>query len=250
MLRGMTRTVLFAAFAFALAAAPAARAEPQLQKRVVIELFTSQGCSSCPPADAILRELARRGDLLPLSLHVDYWNYIGWRDPFSSRQMTDRQSEYKKAFHLRFVYTPQMVIDGRAEVVGSRADEIEGLLDAALKRDRVPISISRYREGVAMVRIPAAPYSGDPAVVWLIFYDDEHATSVERGENQGRTMINANVVRIWRKLGSWHGEEAEYRIAASEHGAAERDNCAIILQRGETGPILGAAAGPLRMPVK
>lgn len=245
----MTRLAWIAAFVFALALAPA-RAEPVQQKRVVVELFTSQGCSSCPPADAYLRELAKRSDLLVLSLHVDYWNYIGWKDPFSSRQMTDRQAAYKKAFALRFVYTPQMVVDGRAEVVGSRTDLAERLLADAKQRDRVPISISRYREGVATVRIAPASFSGDPAIVWLVFYDDEHATSIERGENEGRTIVNANVVRIWRKLGTWKGEEAEYRVAASEHGAAERDNCAIILQRGENGPILGAAAGPLKMPVK
>ncbi|MGE3936388.1 MAG: DUF1223 domain-containing protein [Rhodospirillaceae bacterium] len=245
----MTRILWIAAFVFALAATPAG-AEPAPQKRIVVELFTSQGCSSCPPADAYLRELAKRSDLLVLSLHVDYWNYIGWKDPFSSRQMTDRQNGYKKAFQLRFIYTPQMVVDGRAEVVGSRADLAERILAEAKARDRVPIAISRYREGAATVRIAAASFSGDPAIVWLVFYDDEHTTSIERGENEGRTIVNANVVRIWRKLGTWTGEEAEYRVAASEHGAAERDNCAVILQRGYNGPILGAAAGPLKMPVK
>ncbi|MBM3487633.1 MAG: DUF1223 domain-containing protein [Alphaproteobacteria bacterium] len=233
-----------------LALVQPAAAEPAAQTRVVVELFTSQGCSSCPPADSYLRELTKREDLLALSLHVDYWNYIGWRDPFSSKQMTERQHAYRKHFQLRYVYTPQMVVDGTTEFAGMHQGTAEAAIAAAMNRTRLPITVIAGKDGAVTAKVPAGAHQGEPAVVWGVLYDEEKKTAVERGENAGRKIVNTNVVRIWRKIGVWQGTAAEYRVALAALGAAERDGFAVIVQKAEVGEILGAAALSLKMPMR
>ena len=173
---------------------------------VVVELFTSQGCSSCPPADRLLTALAEdpayRGRVLPLSLHVDYWNYIGWTDPFSSAAFSDRQRDYESVWRSGRVYTPQMVLDGATDVVGSDGRKVRAAIDRALEEsDRVMVSLAlETAEGGLSARITASARDrlDGPRVVWAALWEDCLETPVARGENGGRKLANDRVVRILR----------------------------------------------------
>ena len=228
-----------------MAAAPA----PPPNSPVVVELFTSQGCSSCPPADALLGELAQREDVLALSFHVDYWNYIGWKDPYSSPRMTDRQRAYMPALGQRYVYTPQMVIDGRYQEVGSDATAIKRIVGrlAAAKSRKLDISLVAGAPGRGMLRIPARPYSGE-AAVWLVAYDDKHTTKIGRGENAGRTLSYFHVVRDIRRIGTWRGGAMEITLDLTAVRRSGFENCAVIVQEAGAGPIIGAVSMRLAAP--
>lgn len=236
---------------FAVVAAGPARAElPSDPNLVVVELFTSQGCSSCPPADAFLGELAKRSDVLALSLHVDYWNYIGWPDPFSSPAMTARQRAYSRSLGHRYVFTPQMVIDGRLQEVGSKTAKVTRAIARVKRRtpSKLRIKVVSKGAGKAVVRIPASPpasKSSATATVWLVGFDNLHTTPITGGENSGRTISYHNVVRTIRPIGSWGGNATEISFDLTQKGDAEFENCAIIVQRGGAGPILGAVALPM-----
>ena len=220
------------------------RAEVAGNRTVVVELFTSQGCNSCPPADALLSELAGSPDLLALSLHVDYWDYIGWKDPFGSPMNTQRQRRYADSLGLRYVFTPQIVIDGRTRVVGShRAEVREAIREARERPPAVEIGFDHDGGGRVIVSAGEAPEVG--ATVWLAVYDRRHETDVSRGENAGRTIRNDNVVRTFERLGTWTGERLEIPLDLSRAAARGRDGCAVIVQEGRSGPILGASAMPL-----
>ncbi len=248
-LLGARRTVLAAAVLLSLIAGPFASrgavaqqgAEPAAASPVVVELFTSQGCSSCPPADALLDELAGRPGVVALSLHVDYWDYIGWKDPYASPMNTARQQRYAEALNLRYVYTPQIVVDGRANVVGSHRAEVLEAIAAAAKRDR-PIDITFGTSNGGTVIIPEGHAPDEGATVWLAIYDREHVTEIKRGENAGRELRNANVVRSFERLGTWTGARLEIPLDLSGARARGRDGCAVIVQRGRAGPVLAAAA--------
>jgi hypothetical protein len=199
------RKMLTAVFLLALGLAGLARAvgEPPPQRPLLLELFTSQGCSSCPPADALLRELAARPDLLPLAFHVDYWNDLGWADTFSAPAFTARQQRYAAAHDFQ-VYTPQLVVEGSEDAVGSNRAAVEQVIAAARRRARsVPAAIAR--DG-AMVRWSVGSAAGAAAAgeVWLLSYDSSRSASIGGGENAGRRLVYANVVRSLRSLGSWH----------------------------------------------
>jgi hypothetical protein len=244
-LLGARRAVLAAAVLLSLIAGPLASrdaaAEPTAASPVVVELFTSQGCSSCPPADELLAELAGRPGVVALSLHVDYWDYIGWKDPYASPQHTARQQRYTESLNLRYVYTPQIVVDGRVNVVGSRRAEVLEAIETAAKRDR-PIDITFVTSNGGTVIIPEGHAPDEGATVWLAVYDREHVTEVKRGENAGRSLRNANVVRSFERLGTWSGARLEIPLDLSGARARGRDGCAVIVQRGRAGPVLAAAA--------
>lgn len=235
---------------FAVVAAGPARADlPSDPNPVVVELFTSQGCSSCPPADAFLGELAKRSDVLALSLHVDYWNYIGWKDPFSSPAMTARQRAYSRSMGRRYVFTPQMVIGGKLQEVGSKTAKVERAI-AKVKRQassKLRIEIVSKGAGKAVVRIPASKSSpaSTTATVWLVGFDNLHTTPITSGENSGRTISYYHVVRVLRPIGSWGGKAMEIAVNLTQQGIEKFENCAVIVQRGKTGPILGAVAVPM-----
>jgi hypothetical protein len=216
---------------------------------VVVELFTSQGCSSCPPADAFLGELARRSDVIALAFHIDYWDYIGWKDPLASSAWTERQHAYKRALGLHMVYTPQMVIDGRADAVGSEQRTVnDAIAAAAAQDDKVVVSIAREAEGRYRVTLPAAgsDQPGPPATVWLVVFDREHTTPVKDGENTGRTLTDYNAVRELRAIGRWSGAADELTLDIDEAAMAGK-GCAVIVQSDSAGPILGAALVPDEM---
>jgi hypothetical protein len=206
----------------------------------VVELFTSQGCSSCPPADAYLGELAERDDVLALSFHVDYWDYIGWKDPFASPLNTRRQRVYAQVFGKRYVYTPQMVVNGTIEMTGSdRAAALERIAAAAAP-DRVSLAMRDDGAGKLTVSVPRTADAED-ATVWLVVYDNEHVTAIKRGENRGRTLRNRNVVRGLRPIGTWHGQALELPAMISEASPDGGDGCAVLLQSQRSGRILAAA---------
>ncbi len=215
-------------------------ADPAAASPVVVELFTSQGCSSCPPADELLAELAGRPDVVALSLHVDYWDYIGWKDPYASPQYTARQQRYTESLNLRYVYTPQIVVDGQVNVVGTRRAEVLAAIETAARRDRT-IDISFVTSNGGTVIIPEGSAPDEGATVWLAVYDREQVTEIKRGENAGRKLRNANVVRSFERLGTWTGARLEIPLDLAAARARGRDGCAVIVQRGRAGPILAAA---------
>ena len=206
---------------------------------MVVELFTSQGCSSCPPADDFLAELAERPDVIALSLHVDYWDYIGWKDPYGSPMNTERQRRYAEKLGLRYVYTPQMVIDGRFDVVGVRRAEVLDTIKSA-ERQGKPVTVQFDPSDGGKVVIPAGKAPENGATIWLAVYDEEHETAVSRGENAGRTLRNANTVRRMERIGTWMGQRLEIPLNLASAAAHGNYGCAVLVQEGRNGPILGA----------
>ncbi len=207
---------------------------------VVVELFTSQGCNSCPPADELLGELAGEPGIIALSLHVDYWDYIGWSDPYASPASTARQRDYVKQLGLRYVYTPQMVIDGHANVAGLRRQEVlQAIETAAVDRKALQVRFERAEGGRIVIPAGHAPEGG--AAVWLAVYDGSHETKVLRGENAGRQLRNYNVVRELTRIAIWEGEHMEIPFDMAAAAAQGREGCAVIVQERPAGPVLGAA---------
>lgn len=230
--------VAWAASGPLFSAMPAA-AEQGAAPPVVVELFTSQGCSSCPPAEALLHELADAPGIIALELHVDYWDYIGWADPFAMPEMTERQRGYARSLQERYVFTPQMIIDGRSSVVGSRRSEVAAAIDEASARGKAVAPRLSTEDGGKII-IPAGHSPSGGATVWLATYDDRHETAVLSGENAGRTLENRRIVRELVPLGRWTGEAMEIPVALAAAAARGRAGCAVLVQQGRTGPILGA----------
>lgn len=200
---------------------------------VVVELFTSQGCSSCPPADAVVAELAgTRHDLLPLTFHVTYWNTLGWQDPFSFAGATDRQRRYVALAVSPDVYTPAMVVDGRQDVVGSDRAGVAATLERAVRDLKTSAPVGLTRNGTAL-QITVGSGAGHGPVL-LIGFDHQHQTPVGRGENSGRTLVEANIVRSLALAGAWTGQPFR-----SEVGLPAGQDYAVIVQ-GEDGRVLGA----------
>ncbi|HEY5209807.1 MAG TPA: DUF1223 domain-containing protein [Stellaceae bacterium] len=219
---------------------PAHAGETAPASPVVVELFTSQGCSSCPPADAYLGKLAGRPGILALGFHIDYWNYIGWTDPYSLPEAAQRQRDYARRLGLHYVYTPQMVIDGRVEGVGSEPVKIEPLLHAATRAARTGPAVMLERHGQAGFHIHVGAGTAPGAVtLWLVGFDHEHATKVLQGENEGETARDYQIVRSMRAVGTWNGTPLDLDVAA---GSARGDHAALLLQIDGTGPIVAATA--------
>ncbi len=223
-------SMLFAALCVAAPAAPARAAE----RPIVVELFTSEGCSSCPPADALLAELATRPDVLALSFDVDYWDRLGWKDPFSSPQATERQERYAQLLGITTVYTPQIVVDGRWEAVGSDRIAVEHMLDNARRQPaEVPVTLA-LDHGQARIKLGSS--GGVPASVLLIGFDRRRVDTVERGENAGRTLAHVNVVRGIEDVG--RVTDTANEIAAPVPWRSER--LAAIVEAAD-GRVLGVA---------
>ena len=204
---------------------------------VVVELFTSQGCSSCPPADALMHDLAAREDVIPLALHVDYWDYIGWKDPFARPGHVERQRGYAAEARRRSIYTPEMVIDGESDIVGTKP----GALNAAIEKHRAEpasVSLTLKREG-DMIVVTATPLTdmAVPCTIHLVRYTPERTTRIERGENAGKTISYANIVEDWQVLGEWNGAEPA-RFTAKVDGDAP---VVVLVQESGHGPIHAAA---------
>ena len=210
---------------------------------VVVELFTSQGCSSCPPADALLRRIAAdpklRGKVIPLAYHVDYWNHLGWRDPFSSREWSQRQGDYVRAMKLPSAYTPQIVVNGAREMVGSNSFALYRAIEEESRRKHDGQVTLRIDRGHAIVRAQAAQPGLDLVIV--TFENGAADTKVARGENSGRTLVNDAIVRSLTRVDAQPGRAIEQRIAlGSANGAAA------FLQQDGTRRIVAAATTPSR----
>jgi hypothetical protein len=218
---------------FAVAAALTPLATQAADRPVVVELFTSQGCSSCPPANAYLNELARdRRDLLPLAFHVTYWDRLGWKDPFSLQAATDRQARYGARFGDGS-YTPEIVVDGVSGHVGSYRDEVGSAINGAKRQSQTAAAIDIRNDG-GRLQIDVDGGSGR-AKVLLIGFDRAHQTAIRRGENGGRTLDESNVVRSFRAVGDWNG--APLKISET---FPEGQEAAVILEAPD-GRIVGAA---------
>ncbi|MBT3372043.1 MAG: DUF1223 domain-containing protein [Rhodospirillaceae bacterium] len=210
--------------------------------QVVVELYTSQGCNSCPPADRLLGKLAARDDLVALTFNVDYWDYLGWKDTLAQPAHTERQRHYAAALHNRSVYTPQIVIGGRQHAVGSDAAAVEAAIEAERRHaDGLPDLRLAHKDGRIIVSLAAAPGKRADATVWLVRYEQRRDVPIERGENAGNNLSYFNVVRDMRALGQWRGQAMQMDLSREELAEGGRDGCAIIVQQGPVGPILAAA---------
>ena len=209
---------------------------------VVVELFTSQGCYSCPPADRFAGKLQKRQDVLPLSYHVDYWDYIGWKDPFALPGNDDRQKSYAASFGLHSIYTPQMVVGGQREGVGSREGNIESLIEAVRRDGRFEAfpTLDRNADGALVASIPAAAYRGSAAVIFVAF-EREKTQVIPRGENAGKTLTYYNVVRDVTRIGSWQGSAETIEVGMLSSLPEGTDGGALLIQELRTGAIIGAA---------
>jgi hypothetical protein len=231
--------------AFGLLAAAHDASAGEAPPRAVVELFTSQGCSSCPPADAYLATLAERSDVLALSFHVDYWDYLGWKDTLALPEHTERQRAYAHQRGDGKVYTPQMVVNGDRDFVGSKRYAI----DAALDRAELPLDVTITRTGGTLDIVigqdrSALGYHVPETTVRLVVFDPAVTVEIEKGENAGRTFTYRNVVRSIQPIGMWKGEKLRISLPADEVLRAEDGRCAVIVQevrRGGPGRILGAA---------
>jgi hypothetical protein len=209
---------------------------------IVVELFTSQGCSSCPPAEAYMRDLAKRQDVIGLEYHVDYWDYIGWKDKFADPAFTGRQRSYVRAMGSRYAYTPQMVINGRTHAVGSDRRKVENIIRESRERQTDGPEIVLRRDGQTLqISVGAASAGGAYDVVFVTF-DKPHETEVRRGENRGRTLVNANVVRVLQVIGPWTGQPVEYSVSLV--GKKGDGGCAVIVQKRGHGPVVAASSMP------
>lgn len=226
-----TASRLFAALL--LLASPAWAGE---RAAVVVELFTSQGCSSCPLADQFLGELSKRPDVVPLAFHVDYWDHLGWKDPYARPENAKRQRAYVAALGARYVYTPQMVVDGRFQDVGSNRKRIEELIAKAIAARAASPAIALNARDVT---IESGAPSGASAMVWALYFAKSKENAVPRGENSGRRMATTNVVRGVVRLGPYEGKA----FAATLDPATQPEDCdgvAIVIQATGYGPVMSA----------
>jgi hypothetical protein len=207
----------------------------------VVELFTSEGCSSCPPAETYIGELAQRRDVLALAFHVDYWDDLGWRDRFTLPAAVQRQHEYAKSLRLASVYTPQVVIDGQDNFVGSDRVSIGRTLTE--NRNGVAVALS-VRDGEVFIDLDARPKSAASDVL-LVTYLRAAVSAIGRGENAGRTLKEFNIVRDFHSLGRWAGQKQQYhtRVDALPRDATD---VAVLVQPVGQAPIIGAATIALR----
>jgi hypothetical protein len=235
--------------ALASLAAPAARANAE-GVRNVLELFTSQGCSSCPPADRVLGQLARDPSVLALSFPVDYWDYIGWKDTLAAPNYTARQKAYASATGKGQVYTPQMIVNGLTDAVGSDLGAIEQAERTTAKRGGVlSVPLSVVEEGGKIKVSVGAANAGAPKAggVYLLAFASSRTVTVQRGENAGSTLTYANVVRAMSKIGDWNGAPVNLEADLAQAHMNGADSYAVIVQAGERATpsaILAAARGP------
>lgn len=203
---------------------------------VVVELFTSQGCSSCPPADELLAHLGERDDIIALALHVDYWDYIGWKDKFAHAAFTKRQKGYARSFGNRAIYTPQMVVNGVGDVVGNRAMDVTDMVQAhANKGLAVPLTLRRSGDRLT-ITAPAASAVSEADVI-LIRYTPSETVSIPRGENAGKNLTYSHIVTEWSDVGDWNGRAP---LSASVPVTGKAPIVVLVQEKGY-GPIFAAA---------
>jgi hypothetical protein len=216
---------------------------PGAPHKAVVELFTSQGCSSCPAADALLKRLAERDDMIAVSLPVDYWDYLGWKDTLASPKFTERQRAYARARGDGAIYTPQVVVNGLAHVNGGDEAQIARAIDkTTMSLPVVPVRLYRG-EGKLVVEAGGSPRDAhvQDATFWLLVIAKSIAVPIARGENQGKTITYYNVVRELTPVGTWSGRPMTLALEPDCLLHAGNERCAVLLQQGDAGPIIGAA---------
>ncbi|SLN11998.1 hypothetical protein ROA7450_00124 [Roseovarius albus] len=228
----MRRTIASLLASLMLAAPVAAQDQP-----VVVELFTSQGCSSCPPADAFLHKLAEREDVIALALHVDYWDYIGWKDVFANPDYTTRQRSYARKGGRRMIYTPQMVINGQDHVVGNRPMDVTDLIEMHQdKEPSVALTLTRDGDQIEIAATTEASFS-DPLTVQLVRYSPDNKVEIKSGENAGRTISYANVVTDLSVINEW---DTAAPLEFSQN--VEGDQPVVVLVQNQSTGVIEAAA--------
>ena len=236
----MTGLLLLAGATSAASAQTPAATAP----KAVLELFTSQGCNSCPPADALLKSYIARPDIIALSLPVDYWDYLGWKDTFAKAKFTERQRAYGRQRGDGKIYTPQIVVDGLAHAVGNSASDIDQAIaanSAKFAQSRVPVAM-RLDNGQLIIEAGNAPVGSslNEANIWLAMVQPEGVIPVRSGENHGKTLKYYNIVRELTPIGMWSGKAMTVRLDRDSIAQPGAESCAVLLQ-SKTGQIVGAA---------
>jgi hypothetical protein len=245
------RVALLGVFATALVAVTTSAV--LAQPRAVIELFTSQGCSSCPPADQLLGEFGEDPSIIAMSLPISYWDYLGWKDTLAIAGHSSRQRAYSRERGDREVYTPQAIINGSVQALGSDRAAIENAIEESRKHPEVltlPVSLSVTGGEIKVSTTATIPGTGE---VWLCSLSKAVPVVIGRGENRGRTITYHNVVRRWSKLGDWDGAPATWTLPVSAAEGDDVDAVAVVVQAGNAqnpGSILGAAMVPLSAAVR
>jgi hypothetical protein len=220
-------------------------AQQSLPIRAVIELFTSQGCSSCPPADALLQKYATDPGIIALSMPVDYWDYLGWKDTYASPRNTDRQRSYAKARGDGAIYTPQAVINGTMHVNGATKSDIDAAIDITSKDTALPrVGIRFWQEANTLnITTSGAPAGKDvqEATVWLAVVQTSGSVEIERGENAGHKLVYTNIVRELTPIGLWKGQPLMIQIPRAAIMQPATQKSVVLIQEGKAGPIIGAA---------
>lgn len=237
---------LFGAASIALTMASGLKADDNLQNPIgVVELFTSQGCSSCPPADKALGKLIEEGQVLALSYHVDYWNYLGWEDTLATKEATDRQYAYAKTLKRRGVYTPQVIVNGRDHLVGSNYNGIKAKVSTFESSERglaVPLSIAATGDEIS---ITIGKGQGKASIV-AVYFDNENTVDITRGENRGKQITYHHSVKDIETIGMWYGDAQEIKLPMAVMDKVKEGGAAILLQsmasEGTPSAILGAAS--------
>ena len=227
-----------------LAAVPASAGEGP----VTVELFTSQSCYSCPPAEAFLGELAGTPGVVALEFHVDYWDDLvygaagKWKDVFSSPAYTARQRAYNQRIRGRSAaYTPQMVIDGGVEAIGSHRQEVLSAIEGAREGERLSVAVTASAAGGISVAVNGTV--AGPAAIWLVRFERQRTTEIRAGENKGKSLVNHHTVEELRRIGDWNG--AAMTVDLPDFALPPGKGCAVLVQAAEPGPILGAALCPI-----
>jgi len=248
--RRLALLVSLAAMSFGLIGASSAdesdtRLTSERPIRGVVELFTSQGCSSCPAADAILKTYADSRDVIALSYPVDYWDYLGWKDTLANPRFTERQRAYAKTRGDGAIYTPQIVVDGVAHVAGNQRGEIDRVIETNWpKFSGMQVPVRFWMQGSAIIiQAGAAPDGKDlkEATIWFAVVQKRAEVKVGKGENGGRTLSYTNVVRELAPIGMWQGQPLNIRLARTAILHPDTEALAVLIQQGDGGPIIGAA---------
>jgi hypothetical protein len=231
-------TVLFATAGMLVwANVTIANAQSAHQPKSVVELYSSQGCSSCPPADKFLGELITDKEILGLTFSVTYWDYIGWKDTFGNKDNDSRQANYKKQFSSRYVYTPQIIVGGTKHKVGSDSHGVKSLINDQSGHAKMLPLTWEFSGDTLDIKLP----DGDgEATIWLVDINRQSEVDIGRGENSGRKITYYNIVRQIRSLGIWNGKAETVSLDLAEMKKNGRDGCALIVQRNGYGPIIAA----------
>jgi hypothetical protein len=228
---------------------PSGAGQPAVAPRAVVELYTSQGCSSCPPADAVLKKLAADPSIIALSLPVDYWNYLGWKDTFGSSRNSDRQRNYARARGDGAIYTPQAIVNGEVHVNGASEAEIDQAIKTTSEKvgpQHIPVRFWQERNTLNFALGGEEPgHTPREATIWLGVVQTSGTVDVKQGENEGKQLTYTNIVRELTPIGIWKGQPLEIQLPRAALMQAEVQKIVVLLQEDRSGPIIGGTLAGL-----